>query len=303
MKAAILSAILAASLLSAAQTTSAPAGQMPNAPAPQKGAPAQAAPPAAPAPLPGTRKPPEAKSQDELKAFQEAYAQKGGAQLEAAADAYAQKFPDSELGALIYRQAMYTYQQENNADKMIDMGRKMIAKDPKNPEALLAVGSTLAEKTRETDLDRDERLAEASKDLETAAQTVDTDLMLPVGMPAEQAEAIRKQMKGQIYGGLGMVAIDKKDYAGAEQNLRKASELSSGDARVWMRLAYALDKAGKYQEAITPANNCIQYSATDDPQVNTLCKTELERVKKLAAAGPAAKPAPTSPQPTTATPK
>ncbi len=295
----ILAVLMSAAALALAQTA-APAQK------PQSGAQPAATPqaaPAAPTPAPGTKAPPQAKSQDEFKAFQAAAAKTTAADSEAAANDFAAKFPDSDLRALLYRKAMYDYQNTNNAEKAIEMGRKMLALDPNNPEALVMVATFLAEKTRDTDLDRDERLAEATKDAQLALQTVDNDLMLPPNMPPEQITAVKSQMKGMAYGALGTIGIAKKDWPGAETNLRQATQLYPTDPLSWLRLAYALDQEKKYAEAMAPANNCIQNSA-DQPQVNNLCKTERDRLIKLTApapAAPAAAPA-TAPKPTTPPP-
>lgn len=270
-----------------------------------KATPAQqpaAAPPPPPPQLPGTRRPPEAKTQEELKAFQEIYQRKTGPELETGAGEFAQKFPDSQLTLLLYRSAMMTYDSANSADKSIEMGRKLLSLDPNNPEALMIVGSNLAQHTRDTDLDRDERLAEAQRSLEKALQTLDTDLMLPVNMPPEQGTAIRTAMRAQVYGALGVVQLAKKDYAAAEKFLQQATQLAGTDPALWLRLAYVLDKEEKYKEALGPAQSCIQFSA-EEPQINTLCKQELARLNQLAAAPPKPAAPPTAPQPQTSVPK
>ena len=159
----------------------------------------------------------------------------------------------------------------------------------------------LSERTRDTDLDKDQRFAEATADAQKALQTVDTDLMIPPTTTPEQATAIRNQMKGMAYAALGTIDIGKKDWPSAEKNLKQASELYSGDPLVWLRLAYALDKENKFVEAIKPADNCIQY-ATQQPQVANLCKQEKDRVTKLSQAPPSTA-APTSPQPQASVPK
>ena len=71
---------------------------------------------------------------------------------------------------------MHGYQQANNADKMMDMAQKILNYDPDDPEALLGVAQVLAERTRDTDLDKDQRLAEAKKNAQRALVTVDTDI-------------------------------------------------------------------------------------------------------------------------------
>lgn len=301
-RAVILMAFITVAALAVAQTA---ATQQQKPPA-QAGAPAAGQqPPATPAAQPagpsGSKRPPQAKNQDEFKAFQDANSKTTAADTESAAEAFAQKFPDSELRLLLYRKALYDYQNANNSDKAVEMGRKMIALDPNNPEALVMTATFLAERTRESDLDRDERLAEAVRDATKALQTVDTDIMLPPTMTEEQAKGVKDQMKGMAYAALGTAAVSKKDYPEAEKNLKQAAQLYAGDPLVWLRLAYALDQQKKYGEGVTPANNCIQY-ASDQPAVANLCKTERDRLVKLAQS-PATTPAPTSPQPTTSVPK
>jgi hypothetical protein len=63
-----------------------------------------------------------------------------------------------------------------------------------------------------------------------------------------------------------------------------------------------MDKQGKYKEAITPANNCIQHS-NDEPAINGLCKQELQRLNQLTATAPARPAAPATPQTQTSVPK
>ncbi len=127
---------------------------------------------------------PQAKSKEEFDAYNLAASKTDPAQLEAAADEFAQKFPNSELKELLYVRAMNLYQQQNNSAKVIAMGRKAIELNPTDPVPLVAVASALVMDTRETDLDRDARYAEASKDAQAALDNVDTGLQVPPGVPA-----------------------------------------------------------------------------------------------------------------------
>jgi tetratricopeptide (TPR) repeat protein len=280
------------------------AGQSPqtgNAPSGQAGAPAQAQ------PSTGGKTMPQAKSQDEFKAYQDAVGKTNPAEVEAAADAFAAKFPDSELRPLIYRKAMYDYQNTNNAEKTAAMAKKMLALDANNPEALVTFATVTAQSTRETDLDRDERLNEATADANKALQTIDTDLLLPSNAPPDRIEAYKKSMRAMAYDALGTVAMVKKDYPSAETNLRKSAELNAQpDPVTWLRLSVALDQQKKYPQALDAANKAVQYSA-DSPQANNLAKMERDRLQKLVnapggAAAPPTSPAPTAPSPTPVTP-
>src|SRR5437868_20955 len=142
--------------------------------------------PATPA-APAGKHQPAAKTQPEFEAFNAGMANaKDPAAMEKSATDFAAKFPDSELRVLLFKQAMRSYQASNNGDKMLDMGREVLKLDPDDPEALIGVAEVLAERTRDTDLDKDQRLAEARNLASYAIETVDTDLTLRADMPPEQ---------------------------------------------------------------------------------------------------------------------
>ena len=128
----------------------------------------QAPPPAASASTPAApaaaARQPQAKTKEEFDAYNAAASKTDAAQMEAAADEFAQKFPNSELKELLYVRTMSIYQQQNNSAKVIATGRKAIELNPTNPVPLVAVASALVMDTRENDMDRDSRYAEAGKD-------------------------------------------------------------------------------------------------------------------------------------------
>ncbi len=253
-------------------------------------------PPAPPPQMSATGKPmPQAKSQAEFKAYQEAITKTNAAEIEAAADAFAAKFPDSELRVLLYRKAMYDYQTTNNAEKAVAMAKKWLAIDPNSPEALVTVATITAQGTRETDLDRDEKLNEAFTNAQKALQTTDTDLMVPAALPPERVQAYKNSLRSMAYDALGTVALSKKDDATAETNFKKATELSpQPDPVTWLRLSIALDHQRKYPQALEAANKAVQYSA-DAPEANNLAKVERDRLQKLVSSGAGAAPATSTP--------
>src|SRR5579872_3793765 len=202
-RAAIIIAVLGMCAGSFGQSNNKPAGQT-SQPAPPAGQAAAAA--------PQGKRPPQAKTQPEFEAYKAAAAQTDPAALEKAADDFAAKFPDSELRALVYTAAMQRYQQANNADKMIDMGKKILAIDPDDPAALVGVSQALAERTRETDLDKDERNAEAKKYAEHALVTIDTDVP-STGYPPDQLAAFKNFLRSVAYGVLGTISFKASSWA------------------------------------------------------------------------------------------
>ena len=113
------------------------------------------------------------------------------AAAEAAAKDFEAKYPTSELTNGIYQNLMYRYQQADNADKTLEMGRRVMQFDADNPMALVTVSTVLAERTKETDLDRDGRYAEAVKDAQHALDTVDNWLATAPGITDQVAQGAK----------------------------------------------------------------------------------------------------------------
>jgi tetratricopeptide (TPR) repeat protein len=241
----------------------------------------------------------QAKSQDELKAYQDASAKTDPAEMEAAADTFAAKYPNSEMKGALFVRAMGLYAQSNNSEKLIAAGRKAIAADPTNPVPLVQVASVLAEATRDTDLDREQRLNEAAKDAQDAIKNVDSGLIVPPNAPPEKVAAAKKSILMMAYDTLGMIDLNKKDYAAAEQDLLKAADANKAtpEAVIYLRLSVAQDQLKKYPQALDSANKAVQYSPEGSAARN-YAKQQQSRVKTLmdaAAAAPAAAPAATAP--------
>src|SRR5882724_2423121 len=75
-------------------------------------------------------RPPQAKSQQEHDDFMAAYAVKGAAASEKAAEDFASRYPASELRRNLYSNAMQAYQNEDNPAKMLALGERVLALDP-----------------------------------------------------------------------------------------------------------------------------------------------------------------------------
>jgi tetratricopeptide (TPR) repeat protein len=249
---------------------------------------------AATTPPPIGKRPPQAKTQAEFDAYKVAAANTSdGAALEKAADDFATKFPESELRILLYRTAMHSYQTANNSDKMMDMGRKVLKIDPDDPEALVGVAQVLAERTRESDLDKDQRLDEGTKMALRAVETADTDITVPPGTPQDKVDAYKGFLRSNAYYVLGTIQYTREKYSDAEGYFRKSMDAfpSQLDPLAVLRLALSLDKQEKYPEALKYANQAVQMTeANQGSTLATLSRNERDRLLQLTGGAPAAKP-------------
>jgi tetratricopeptide (TPR) repeat protein len=241
---------------------------------------------------PQGKRPPQAKTQPEFDAYQAGIANmKDSAAMEKAADDFAAKFPSSDLRVLLYRAAMNSYQNANNGDKMMEMGRKILALDPNDPEAALGVAQVLAERTRDTDLDKDQRFDEATKMAQHALETIDTDVAAPAGTPPEKVEAYKQYLKSTAYAVVGTIQFNQGKFPDAESSLRKSvdADPAQPDPVAILRLALALDKQEKYPDALKEANRVVGITQ-ESTNIGSTARREQDRLQKLTSTAPGTSP-------------
>ena len=279
-------------LLGCATWMSAQSNPKPSTPS-QSSAPAGAQANAAPQ----GKRPPQAKTQPEYDAYKNAVALTDAAASEKAADDFAAKYPDSELRIMLYKSTMRLYQKAGDSDKVIETSRKGLALDGDDPELLVTLANELAEKTHDTDLDKDQRLDDAMKMAQKATQTVDTDVSIPPGTPQEQVDAYKGQLRSFAYSIMGTIEFKKENFTGAETDLRKSVDAfpSQPDPVVVLRLAISLDRQGKYPEALKEANHAVELTQ-DGTSAGKLARQERDRLNQLVG-GSAAPTKPASEQP------
>ena len=286
---AVILGILSMAVLAAAQSagagaqTPAAAGQPASAQGtPAPGAAAQTTPAPGAAAQPAVKRPPQAKTQPEFDAYKVAAAATDAAALEKAADDFATKFPDSELRILLYKSDMHMYQNANNAEKTEAMGRKVLALDPDDPDSLTTVAEVIAERTRDSDLDKDQRYADGLKMAEHALSTVDTDVAVPPNTPQDKVDAFKSGLRAQAYSTMGTIEYNKNNFPGAQEDFQKAIDAfpSQPYAPDVLRLALALDKQGKYEEALKFANRAVELSQ-ESSMIGGSARRERDRLLQL----------------------
>ncbi|HEX6466518.1 MAG TPA: hypothetical protein VFZ99_04370 [Terriglobales bacterium] len=253
----------------------------------------QAQPPASPPQPPAHRFPPAAKTHDEFEAYKAAESLPNIGAEEKAADDFAVKFPQSELRPLIYANLMRRYQQMDDPDKTLEMARKVLQFWPDDTMALVISATALTERTRDTDLDREQRYAEAKANAQKAIETADAGLMVPPNITEAQFQGVKHILLSMAYSALGMVELSQKDDMAAEQHFKQSIQMGGGqtDPLTYMRLALAQDHQRKYSEALASARTAVQSAPANSP-LQGLAQQEVDRLAKLAAGSPATSGAP-----------
>src|SRR5262249_31726747 len=122
------------------------------------------------------------------------------------------KFADTEFKGFALYVATVSAQQKNDFDKMMLYGERTIEADPKNYPTMLILASAIAQRTREHDLDREEKLAKAEKYANQAGELLKTAQKPNPQLTEEQWAAAKKDFQAQQHEALGLVASARKKY-------------------------------------------------------------------------------------------
>jgi tetratricopeptide (TPR) repeat protein len=225
---------------------------------------------------------PQAKTHPEFNDYNAAYAIAGGAASEKAADDFSAKYPDSELKSYLYSKAMHEYQNENNPEKMLSVGEKVLRLDPDNSIALVLTATVLADSLSDSDTDRQAKIARVKTNATHALDTLDSGFTPPANASPEQVKVFKNTLQSMAHSALGIVALKTADNPGAEKELRLSADLnqSQPDPYIWYHLALAQDHQKKYSEALDSVNHALQVMGAN-ADLGNLAKGEQSRLLTL----------------------
>ena len=226
-----------------------------------------------------------ARTHEEYVAYQAAIANKSDPEAMAkAAEDFAAKFPDSPIRALLYRAEMKSYQTAGEPEKMMDAGMKLLSLNKNDPEALIVVAEVQEAHTTAMDLDREQRMNQATANAQHALETIDTDLAVPVGTPPEKLGPYKQYLRAAAYAIIGSVEWHRQQYADAESSLRKSldADPEHPDEVVLLRLALALDAQKKYEDALQQAGKAVELTK-EETDAGRAAREERDRLTMLIA--------------------
>ena len=233
------------------------------------------------------------KSKEEAQALQAMFSAASPDAQIAAAEDFVVKYPQSDFKAVAYLGEAQSYQQKGDYDHTVVAGEQSLESDPDDTtkvEAELLLAQVIGPRIGEFDLDREEKLAKVEKFANAALEALKT-MAKPnnPGLTDAAWEDAKGALNGQAYAALGVDQIARKDYEKAAAQFKLAVEVTKGtEPSYQVRLANALDKSGKYDEAIAACDKAL---ATPNlhPMVKRAADAEKANAVKLkAAAAPAA---------------
>jgi len=200
-----------------------------------------------------------------------------------ACDSFLQKFPDSEFKPVALYFLTLSYQNKNDYEKTLTYGEATLKADPGNYQTMLLLAQLVAARTRENDLDKEEKLKTAEKYANQALEALKTAPRPNPNISDAQWEMAKRDLEAQAYAAYALIALAQKKTDVAIQQFQKSLATTPvPDASTMVRLANAQAQVGKYDEAIATLEK-VAAMPEAPPAVKQIAQKELERTKLVKA--------------------
>jgi tetratricopeptide (TPR) repeat protein len=239
-------------------------------------------------------KQPAPKSQKELDAILAIQnAQDPDARIKAAEELIT-KFKDTEFKEFALQMETLSYQQKNDFENLVIAGERTLEVNPDNVVVLIALATAIPQRTREHDLDKEEKLNKADQYADKALKLVPNLAKFNPAISDEDWTNYKKSAMSQAHEALGMSAFTRKNFAKAEASFKAAAEVSpQPEPTIFYRLGMTYAAQNKHDDAIGAFDKAI---AAGGVKVGgrDLAAEQKAAVQKArqAAGGGADKPAP-----------
>lgn len=185
--------------------------------------------------------------------------------------------------------ALHYYAAHNDLPHMLAWGEKILEKDPNNVPTMASLAAAIPAKWHDTDLDGDQRLAEAegydNKILQAMADLkVDTDGAVINGqkVTSAQADNFKNAYLATAYSSLGRIALDRKQYDVAVKNFKLATDKETSQANKsteFFLLAMAQEDLKSYADATASLNQAAALAGSN-ANLQQAIQAEQAKVKK-----------------------
>jgi tetratricopeptide (TPR) repeat protein len=194
-----------------------------------------------------------------------------------AADALVTAFPMTDYKPFALEIEAEAYQQKGDNTKAIVYAEQALMADPKWFDADNLLANVIAATTRDTDLDKDDKLAKAEKYAHDSLDTLATIAKPPLwgNLTDDQWTKLKAGSEASAYQALGMIALVRKKNDDAIASFEKGLA-ASPDPLLMIRLGRVYMAEKKNDEAITWYDKVIN-SADAPAQYKTIAQSDKAR--------------------------
>ncbi len=195
-------------------------------------------------------------------------------------------FPATSFKSFALELEAEAYQQKGDNTKALVFGEQALEADPKNFDADNVLANVLAATTRDTDLDKDQKIVKADKYAHDSLDVLETGGKPPLygNVSDEQWGKIKSLAQASAYQALGNLSLLKKNTDEAVAFFEKGLA-ANPDPVLMIRVGRALLTAKKPDEAITWFDKAIN-SADATQQIKGIA--ENDKARAMQARGPSA---------------
>lgn len=241
---------------------------------------------------------PKPKSQKEVEALQkvQAAAQANNYDGEIQAINYVlENFADTEYKPMLLSMAQEAAQNKGDYAGSIAFGEQAVQADPNNITARVYMAETIAQHTRENDLDKDQSLKKVNEYANKALELLKSpNAAVPAGMQEAQWPDLKKQLTSQAYDALGQAADLQKNYPESIQDFKNALDSQPSNSVAEVRLAKTYVDAKQYDDAIATADKVL--AMNDAPAVvKQFARQQKDNATKMKNSAQPPQPAPAAP--------
>ncbi|MBV8841836.1 MAG: hypothetical protein JO307_03400 [Bryobacterales bacterium] len=197
-----------------------------------------------------------------------------------AVDEFVTKFADSQYKGIALYDAAEAADSKGDYSKAIIYAKEALKADPTNFDAKLLIAGETAQHTRENDLDKADKLAEADKYAKEALEEIPNAAKPQPQIQDAQWEQYKKNATARAHLDLGLIAMAQKKTAQEVEEFKTAVDMMNPPDQVAMaRLANAYNDLGKPDDALAVLDKLL---AMNDliPQVKNFAQQEKARAEK-----------------------
>lgn len=193
------------------------------------------------------------------------------------------KYKDTEFKSIALTQAAQAEQIKGDQIAGLQYASRALDADKKNYQAMLILAQLSVQGTREFDLDKDEKLARATKAANDAIATLNTAPKPNPNLPDDQWASVKKDFIAQAHETLGIVATVQKKLDAAVTEFKTALDgAATPEPATMVRLASVYDDMGKFDDGSALLDKVAASTAPDS--IKRVAQNEKQRAEKLKAA-------------------
>ena len=178
----------------------------------------------------------------------------------------------------LYQSIMSSYQQLNDAKKVMEYGEKALLVKPGDFNTLKTLSNVMAERPPAADPDRATHLKHAEELSNEALAALAPFMATPAWtqLPNDQ----KAEMTSSLHYTLGLVYLNQKKFADSEKEFLAAKSAKPNDSITWFRLGIAYAQDNRLDLAMDALAKSVFLKGVPEPQARSILKQLYESKNK-----------------------